>query len=93
MFNTLIESKPQKQKTFGGTVLSVVLHAGLFALAVAVTANAGQQLREEKRQEDVNFVEVKKEPPPPEPEVWAAAARAWGNALLCIRMPSTYTIG
>ncbi len=68
MFNTLIESKPQKQKTFGGTVLSVVLHAGLFALAVAVTANAGQQLREEKRQEDVNFVEVKKEPPPPEPE-------------------------
>jgi protein TonB len=68
MFNTLIESKPQRQKGVGGTAFSVVLHAVLIAAIVAVTANAGQQMREERREEDVNFVEVKKEPPPPEPE-------------------------
>ncbi|HEX6534917.1 MAG TPA: energy transducer TonB [Gemmatimonadaceae bacterium] len=48
--------------------MSVVLHAALIALFVVVTANAGQKMHEEKRQEDVKFVEVKKEPPPPEPE-------------------------
>ncbi|HEY7878942.1 MAG TPA: hypothetical protein VIC55_11985, partial [Gemmatimonadaceae bacterium] len=48
-------------------MLSVVLHAGLIGLAVAVTLNAGQRAAKEKRQEDVKFVEVKKPPPKPEP--------------------------
>jgi len=68
MFNNLIESKRKKDRSAGGTALSVIVHVALGALVVAVTANAGQKMVEEKRQEDVKFVEVKKETPPPEPE-------------------------
>lgn len=68
MFNNLIESKRKHERSAGGTAFSVFLHAGLIALFVVVTANAGQKMVEEKRQEDVKFVEVKKAPPPPEPE-------------------------
>ncbi len=67
MFNTLLESRPKKERSPGSIVLSVVLHAGLIGLAVAVTLNAGQRAAKEKRQEDVKFVEVKKPPPKPEP--------------------------
>jgi len=69
MFTNLIESKHKSDRSVGGTTFSVVLHAVLIALVVAVTAHAGQKMVEEKRQEDVKFMQVKpKEPPPPEPE-------------------------
>lgn len=68
MFNTLIESKPQKQRSPGGVVLSVILHAAVITGLIAVTANAGQKLREDKVQEDVAFVEQPKNEPPPEAE-------------------------
>src|ERR671936_594535 len=69
MFTTLIESKHKADRSVGGTAFSVVLHAVLIALVVAVTANAGQKMIAEKRQEDVKFMQIKpKEPPPPEPE-------------------------
>ena len=66
MFNELIESKPKKQRSTGGTVFSVVMHAVLGGLLIYATANAGQELTKEKT-EEVKFVEVPKdEPPPPE---------------------------
>lgn len=66
MFNELIESKPKKQRSTGGTVFSVVMHAALGGLLIYATANAGQELTKEKT-EEVKFVEVPKdEPPPPE---------------------------
>ena len=68
MFNELIESKPKKQRSPLGTMTSVVVHAGLIALLVTVTARAGQQEQEEKREEQVSFVELPKNEPPPEPE-------------------------
>jgi protein TonB len=68
MFNTLIESKPKKERSVGGTVTSVILHVFMIAGVVYATAQAGQQIREERREEDVQFVQVKNEPPPPEPE-------------------------
>jgi protein TonB len=69
MFTTLLESKRKKETNPGGTVFSVIAHAVLIGLAVAVTANAGTKAVKERRQEDVKFVQVKKEePPPPEPE-------------------------
>jgi protein TonB len=68
MFTTLIESKHKGERKIGGASVSVIIHAGVIALLVAVTANAGQKAMKEHRQEDVKFVEVKKEPPPPEPE-------------------------
>jgi protein TonB len=69
MFNNLIESKRKRDRSVGGTAFSVFMHVALGALVVAVTANAGQKVVEEARQEEVKFVEVKpKEAPPPEPE-------------------------
>ena len=66
MFNELIESKPKKQRSTGGTVFSIVMHAVLGGLLIYATANAGQELTKEKT-EEVKFVEVPKdEPPPPE---------------------------
>jgi len=68
MFNNLLESKAKKQRRIGGSLTSIIVHAGLVVGLVAVTANAG--LKNEKvKEEKVDFVEVKKdEPKPPEPE-------------------------
>jgi protein TonB len=74
LFNNLLESKAKKQKSPGGYVVSAVIHVVLIALAVQATLNAGQ--KKEKRDEKIDFVEVKKdEPPPPKekpPEVQVA---------------------
>jgi protein TonB len=68
MFNNLIESKAKRQKRLGGSLTSIIVHAAVVAGLVVVTANAGIK-EEEKREEKVDFVEVKKdEPKPPEPE-------------------------
>jgi periplasmic protein TonB len=68
MFNTLLESKAQKQKTVGGTIASVVLHLAVMAGAVYATLHAKEEMSKPKV-EEVQFVEVKKEEaPPPEPE-------------------------
>lgn len=67
MFNNLLESEAKKTKRSGSTVISFALHFAAVAALVVATANAGQQIQEE-RQEKVEFVEVKKDEPPPEPE-------------------------
>lgn len=68
MFNNLIESKAKRQKRFGGSLASIIVHAGLVVGLVVVTANAGIQ-NEKTKEEKIDFVEVKKdEPKPPEPE-------------------------
>ena len=66
MFNTLIESKPKKQRTTGGLIISGVLHAILGTAAVYGTLQAKEQL-EKPKAEKVEFVDIKKkeEPPPP----------------------------
>jgi protein TonB len=65
----LLESQPEKRARFaGGTVFSIVLHFTLIFLAVFATARAGVKKVNRDRAEKVNFVAVKKEPPPP-PEV------------------------
>ena len=64
MFNQLIESKPHKQKMAGGTVFSLVFHGALITAAVVATARAG--IADDKtKQEKIQFVEMKKEPPKP----------------------------
>lgn len=68
MFNNLIESKAKKQKRFGGSLASVIVHGVLITAAVIFTANAGIK-DDDSKQEKVDFVEVKKdEPKPPEPD-------------------------
>jgi protein TonB len=74
LFNNLLESKAKKQKSPGGMVVSALMHVVIIFLAIQATLNAGQ--KKEKREEKVDFVEVKKdEPPPPKekpPEVQVA---------------------
>ncbi|HVF15252.1 MAG TPA: hypothetical protein VNA21_00005, partial [Steroidobacteraceae bacterium] len=69
MFNNLIESKPRKQKTLGGTIFSVVFHTGVIGAAVYGTLEAKEQL-EKPKAEKVEFVKMEKknEPPPPKEE-------------------------
>jgi protein TonB len=67
MFNNLLESEAKKTKRSGSSIVSLVIHVGAVAAMVVATANAGQQMMEEKT-EKVEFVEVKKDEPPPEPE-------------------------
>src|SRR5829696_2391764 len=67
MFNQLIESKPKKQKMAGGTLFSIIFHGTLGVAAVVATAKAG--IADDKnKQEKVQFVEMKKEPPKPKPK-------------------------
>lgn len=67
MLTTLLESKPHKQKSAGGTIFSVVFHSAIIFFAIYATARAGVNKDNEKREQKVNFVTVKKkEPPPPE---------------------------
>lgn len=66
MFNNLLESKPQKPKTVGSSIFSLIFHTALIAVAVKATLQATQE--KENVEEKVSFVEVKKdEPPPPKP--------------------------
>jgi len=67
MFNQLLESKAKKQKMAGGTAFSIVLHTVLIAAAVYATAKAGTK-DEKKKNEKIQFVEMKKEPPKPKVE-------------------------
>jgi len=64
VFNNLIESKPQKQKSLGSTVFSIVLHAVIITMSVYATKQVGEAVAEEVMQK-VDFVEIKKEEPPP----------------------------
>ena len=61
MFNQLLESKAKRQGLAGGTIFSIGLHTVLIAGAVYATATAG--VKEEKKAEKIQFVEMKKEPP------------------------------
>jgi periplasmic protein TonB len=62
----LLESKKsdKKGRSATGTILSVILHSLIIFLAVFATARAGVR-KAEKRDTKVNFVAMKKEPPPP----------------------------
>jgi protein TonB len=66
MMNTLLESNPRKQRTAGGTIFSIVFHSVILFFAIYATARAGIAKDNEKREQKVDFVTMKKEPPPPE---------------------------
>ena len=63
----LLESKKtnKKGRSAGGTISSVILHVLVIFLAVFATARAGTRKADKPRAEKVNFVAMKKEPPPP----------------------------
>ncbi len=65
MFDTLIESKPKKQRTAGQTVFSLVIHALLIAAAVKVTAGAAEKVSDALADTTMVFLEPPKDTPPP----------------------------
>ena len=91
MLNTLLESKPKKERSFGGSLFSLVFHSGLIALAVYATAHATTK-DEKPKEEKIEFVETKPdepkpeepkpEPEPPPPDVVAAPPPPKGFQVL-----------
>lgn len=66
MMSILLESKPRKQRSTGGTIFSVLFHSAIVFFAVFATARAGIPEDRQKREQKVNFVKMKPaEPPPP----------------------------
>src|SRR5688572_17284356 len=65
MMNTLLESKPRRQRSAGGTIFSVVFHSAVIFFAVYATAQAGIADERVNRAERVAFVKLKKDEPPP----------------------------
>ncbi|MBI2795165.1 MAG: TonB family protein [Gemmatimonadetes bacterium] len=77
MFNNLLETRKKKERSLGGSIASIVLHAVIVSGAVYATLNAGQS-DDRAKVEDVKFVDntPKEEPkpkdePPPEKVVTA----------------------
>jgi len=67
VFDNLIESKAKKQRSFGQTLLSIGVHAGLAVLAIKATTGAAEALKDPVV--DTTMVFLKPPPPaPPPPE-------------------------
>jgi protein TonB len=86
VFNNLIESKPVKQRSFAASVFSIIFHGAIIAGSVVATRQVVQAVEEEVQQK-VDFVEIKKDqPPPPEtpppPDVAAPPPIAKGFQVL-----------
>jgi len=67
MFDQLLETKAKKQRSAGGTVISIILHTVLVAAAVVLTKKTAEAL-EKPKEEKVVLVETKKEPEPEKPK-------------------------
>ena len=65
MLNTLLESKPKKERSVGGSLFSLVLHSVLITAAVYATARAATE-DDKPKEEKIEFVETKQEEPKPE---------------------------
>lgn len=65
MFENLIETKPRKERSLGGTVISITVHTVLITAAVFATLQAKEAI-EKPKAEKVEFVEMKKDEPPPQ---------------------------
>ncbi len=89
MFNNLLESKPKRERSTGGMIMSVVLHSIMIVGAVYATARA-TGIVEKTKVENVKFVEAPKpkepepepEKPPPPKEVVAAPTPPKGFQVL-----------
>ncbi|MCC7053462.1 MAG: TonB family protein [Gemmatimonadaceae bacterium] len=67
MFDQLLETKAKKQRSTGGTIISIVLHTVLIAAAVVLTKKTADAL-EKPKEEKVIVAETKKEPEPEKPK-------------------------
>ena len=68
MFENLIESKPQKKRSLGQTLTSLVVHAAVIFAAVKVTAGAAETIKEIVADTTMVFLKPPPPPPPPPPD-------------------------
>ena len=62
----LLESKREKKgRSTKGTFASIALHLAILFLAIFATARAGNRKVEKPKEQKLNYVAIKKEPPPP----------------------------
>src|ERR1041384_2942292 len=66
MFETLIESKPKKVRTFKQSVFSLILHIVLGYGAIRATAGAAETMKAILQDTSMGFLKPP-EPPPPQP--------------------------
>lgn len=85
MFQTLIESRATRARSFGGSMISVVGHASIVGALVVATAQATVTRVTEQRETAVKFTTTMPRPEPPAPatpKVYTAAPVAKGFAVL-----------
>ncbi|WP_411280057.1 TonB family protein [Gemmatimonas sp.] len=85
MFQTLIESRATRARSVGGSLISVVGHAGIVGALVVATAQATVAHATEQRETAVDFTAAPPSPAPSTPsvpEVFTAAPIAQGFAVL-----------
>ncbi len=68
MFENLIESKSKGKKSFGQSVLSLVVHAAVIFAAVKVTQGAAETIRDVVADTTMVFLKPPPPPPPPPPD-------------------------
>jgi protein TonB len=68
MFETLIESKPKKVRTFKQSVFSLILHIVLGYGAIRATAGAAETMKAILQDTSMVFLKPPEPPPPPPPE-------------------------
>jgi protein TonB len=91
MFQTLIESRATHTRSFGGSMASVVMHAGIVGALVVATAQATVAHVAEERETAVKFTTAPPPPPPMAPKIFTATPVAKGFAVLSapIDIPTT----
>ncbi len=85
MFQTLIESRATRTRSVGGSMVSVVVHAGIVGALVVATAHATVAHVAEQRETAVKFTNTTPPPPPPPAatrEVFTATPVAKGFTVL-----------
>lgn len=85
MFQTLIESRATRTRSFGGSMGSVVVHAAIVGALVVATAQATVAHVTEQREAAITFTTVTPSPPQPAPaapQVFTAAPIVKGFAVL-----------
>lgn len=86
MFRTLMASRPTRPRPFGGSLVSVVVHASIVGTIVVATAQGTVAHVAEQRETAVKFTAVTPPPPPPPApatrQVFTAAPVAKGFTVL-----------
>lgn len=87
MFSTLLESRSQRTRRTGGSLLSIALHAAAIGAMVAATANATVRTRDDPGETRITFAPPPK-PTPQQRTPSAAVERVFSNTAPALGTPT-----